>query len=85
MRRQKVLIVEDDEGLRHGHAGVLASGGYRVSEAATGEEALRRARAEPPDLVLLDAALPDGDGVEVCRRLKAEETLRAPSSSCSRG
>jgi signal transduction histidine kinase len=75
MKRQKVLVVEGDEGLRRAHASVLASEGYGVLEAATGGDALRLARAESPDLVLLDAALPDGDGVEVCRRIKADEEL----------
>jgi signal transduction histidine kinase len=62
--------------LRRVHAATLASEGYEVLEAATAADALRVARAEGPDLVLLDAALPDGDGVEVCRKLKADETLR---------
>ena len=75
MRKQKVLVVEEDEGLRRDHAAVLASEGYEVLEAATGEEALRLASAESPDLVLLDASLPDADGVEVCRKVKADESL----------
>ena len=42
-----------------------------ISEAATGEEALRLARAERPDLICLDLGMPDIDGVEVLRRLRA--------------
>src|SRR5215210_6558779 len=75
MRKQKVLVVEDDPELLRGHAEMLAAEGYEVLEAASGEEALRAAHASPPDLVLLDAVLPDGDGVEVCRKVKADPAL----------
>ncbi|HWS87842.1 MAG TPA: response regulator [Pyrinomonadaceae bacterium] len=76
MRKQKVLVAEDDEELRRGHAAMLAGEGYQVLEASTCDDALRLARAEGPDLILLDAALPDGEGVEVCRKIKAHEGLR---------
>ena len=76
MKRQKVLVVEDDEGLRRGHAEVLTSEGYEVFEAATCADAMRLARAESPDLILLDAELPDGDGVGVCQQIKAHAGLR---------
>src|SRR5687768_8678630 len=76
MRKQKVLVVEDDPELLRAHAAMLAAEGYEVSEVSDGAGALRLARAEAPDLVLLDAALPDGDGVEVCRRIKAEPSAR---------
>jgi signal transduction histidine kinase len=76
MRKQKILVVEDDEELRRDHAGVLASEGYQVLEASTCADALRLARAESPDLILLDAALPDGESVGVCQQIKAHEGLR---------
>ncbi|MBV9924251.1 MAG: response regulator [Acidobacteria bacterium] len=76
MRKQKVLVVEDDPDLRRGYTRILEPEGYELAQAATGEEGLGLARAERPDLVLLDVMLPDADGVEVCRRLKADETLR---------
>jgi signal transduction histidine kinase len=76
MKTQKVLVVEDDPGLLRGHAEMLAAEGYRVMEASAGGDALRVATEEKPDLVLLDAVLPDGDGVEVCRRMKADPALR---------
>ena len=76
MRTQKVLVVEDDEGLRHSHAAMLAGEGYQVIEASTCDDALRLARAESPDLILLDATLPDGEGVGVCQKIKAHEGLR---------
>jgi len=49
---------------------LLQQEGYNVSVAATGTEALRSAREDAPDLVLLDVGLPDLNGVEVCRRLR---------------
>jgi signal transduction histidine kinase len=59
-----------------GYTRILASEGYDIVQAVAGEEALRIARETRPDLVLLDVMLPDLDGVEVCRRLKADEALR---------
>jgi DNA-binding response OmpR family regulator len=67
----KVLVVEDDEAIARGLSAALRTQGFGVVHAATGAEALARA-ADAPDLVLLDLGLPDLDGVEVCRRLRAE-------------
>jgi len=50
--------------------------GYQVTVAGTGEEGLRAALREPPDLVILDLMLPGLDGLEVCRRLKADPRTR---------
>jgi adenylate cyclase len=72
MTQAKVLIAEDEADLRRAYARVLAAEGHEILSAATGQEALRLARTHRPDLVLLDAALPDADGLEVCRRLKAD-------------
>jgi PAS domain S-box-containing protein len=71
VRTHTVLNVNDDEARRYliGHA--LRRAGYRVVDAETGREALARAGAAGPDLILLDVRLPDIDGFEVCRRLKA--------------
>ena len=76
MSKQKVLLVEDDPDLQRGYTRLLESEGYEIAQAASGEEALRVARQVRPDLVLLDVMLPDADGVEVCRRIKADESLR---------
>ncbi|MGD0249234.1 MAG: HD domain-containing phosphohydrolase, partial [Candidatus Limnocylindrales bacterium] len=46
--------------------------GYRVCEAATGKEALDMAESERPDLLILDIAMPDVDGIEICRRIKSD-------------
>jgi DNA-binding response OmpR family regulator len=67
----RILIVEDDETIaRHVERALLAQG-HRVVVAGSGREALAEARANPPDLILIDLGLPDVDGVEVCRELRA--------------
>jgi len=68
--RPKILYVDDEEVNRRAFSWILQSEGFEVSEAATGDEALRLA-AERPDLVILDVNLPDINGFEVCRRLKS--------------
>jgi DNA-binding response OmpR family regulator len=62
-----VLVVEDDAGIATQLVRGLSRGGYQVDHVVTGSEALRRGGA---DVVLLDLGLPDGDGVQVCRRLR---------------
>src|SRR5438552_13700047 len=69
--KTKILIVDDAEGSRYVLTRMLQRARYEVREAATGLEALRLA-AENPDLVILDINLPDLNGREVCRRLKAD-------------
>src|SRR5581483_10447578 len=69
-----ILNVDDDEVGRYAKSRILQQAGYRVKEAATGSEALGLVKAERPHLVCLDVKLPDIDGVEVCRRIKADET-----------
>jgi signal transduction histidine kinase len=76
MRKQKVLVVEDDPDLLEAHASMLASEGHEILRAAAAADALRLARAERPDLVLLDVELPDADGVSVCQQIKTDEALR---------
>ncbi|HEX5451384.1 MAG TPA: response regulator, partial [Candidatus Limnocylindrales bacterium] len=70
--RRRVLIVEDDPSNRLLLAQVLARAGFDTVEAADGDEGLRQARSERPDLVVLDLGLPRVDGFEVCRRLRAD-------------
>jgi len=71
----KILVVEDDEGI----AGTLYRGltfeGYKVNVVYDGLAALASVRDDPPDLVILDWMLPGLDGLEVCRRLRAAGTL----------
>ena len=67
----KILIVDDNPMVLFAMVHLLKSEGYSVLEAKTGEECLALARAEQPDLVLLDVMLPDVNGVELCRQIKA--------------
>ncbi len=66
-----MLVVDDEANIRDLIDTALTFHGFAVTTADDGEGALRSARAERPDLVLLDVLLPDLDGFEVCRRLRA--------------
>ena len=70
--QRSVLVVDDEVSIRDAVGTALRYEGFSVSEAASGRDALARARAEPPDLIVLDVLLPDLDGFEVTRRLRAE-------------
>jgi two-component system alkaline phosphatase synthesis response regulator PhoP len=72
MAKEKILAVDDEEDIRELVRYNLAREGYRVEEAASGEEACRKARSWLPDLILLDLMLPGMDGLETCRILKRE-------------
>ena len=71
-----ILLVEDNETIRDAFAILLTESGYRVAQAASGQEALDTARDSVPDLVLLDLGLPDFGGLEVTRRLKDDPRTR---------
>ncbi|MEE3047977.1 MAG: phosphate regulon transcriptional regulator PhoB [Pseudomonadota bacterium] len=71
-----VLIVEDEAALVTMLRYNLESEGYRVSEAIDGEEAILLVIEEPPDLILLDWMLPSLSGIEVCRRIRRNESAR---------
>ena len=75
MQNSRILVVEDDTELCELVAGRLRETGYEVDIAATGVEALQRVEAHVPDLVILDIMLPELDGLEVCRRLRADHPL----------
>ncbi|NOZ24108.1 MAG: response regulator [Planctomycetes bacterium] len=75
MAKEHILVVEDEEDILELVRYNLAKEGYRVGGAISGEEALAKVKAEPPDLVVLDLMLPGVDGLEVCRRLKADAAL----------
>jgi len=66
----RILIVEDEPGLRLALSDRLSAEGYEVAAAADGEEGLRRATDEHFDLVILDVMLPRRSGLDVCRDLK---------------
>ena len=74
--KRKVLIV-DDERLNINVLSDLLKPDYKIMAAINGFQALKAARSEnPPDLILLDVMMPDLDGYEVCRQLKADESTR---------
>jgi signal transduction histidine kinase/CheY-like chemotaxis protein len=74
--RRRVLVIDDQEAMRLVLARSLDAERHAVLEAATGVAGLERARAEQPDVILLDLALPDVDGRDVLRRLKADPETR---------
>ena len=67
----RILVVEDDETIGPGLRDALGRQGYEVDWVTTGAEGIAHAAEHSPELVLLDLGLPDVDGVEVCRRLRA--------------
>jgi len=74
--QKKILIVEDEESLLKLESILLTTKGYLIQGAATGLAALEAVAVEPPDLILLDIMLPEMDGFEVCRRIKANPETR---------
>jgi two-component system phosphate regulon response regulator PhoB len=72
MARDRILLVDDEEAILELLSYNLTKEGYSVTCAASGEDALKEARAQLPDLIVLDLLLPGVDGLEVCRRLKAD-------------
>jgi PAS domain S-box-containing protein len=71
----RILVVDDDPQILSVTSRVLQRASYSVIEATTGSDGLRLAKEQKPDLILLDAVLPDLDGLEVCRRVKADPAL----------
>ena len=68
---RRVLFVDDDSAARNGYMTYLAASGYGVVGSATGQDALTLANSWKPDVIVLDLGLPDIDGWEVARQLKA--------------
>ena len=68
---RRVLVIDDEPGIRRVVKDALRPDVSIVLEARSGDEALAIAAAERPDLIVLDLGLPDMDGIEVCRRLRA--------------
>ena len=75
MQKQKILIVDDEEHIRELLKFNLNNSGYDTILASNGVEALKYAKDEKPDLVLLDIMIPEMDGIEVCKNIRAEKTL----------
>src|SRR5260370_36596161 len=76
MAGSTIILIEDELPIRRFLRASLTGNGYHLVEAETGEQGVRLAAQQPPDLIILDLGLPDMDGQEVLRRLR--EWLRAP-------
>lgn len=75
-KKHNILIVDDTPENLQVLGAMLEEAGYEVRIATSGPEALRDAAKMPPELILLDIMMPEMDGFEVCRRLKADAGLR---------
>jgi two-component system, cell cycle response regulator DivK len=75
MMSKVILVIEDQEDNRRIMRDLLTNAGYEVMEAVTGEEGVTAADTHRPDLILMDIQLPDTDGYEATRRIKARPAL----------
>jgi two-component system cell cycle response regulator DivK len=73
--RKVILVIEDQEDNRRIMRDLLTSANYDIIEAVTGEEGVRSAETNRPDLILMDIQLPDFDGYEATKRIKAIPAL----------
>jgi two-component system phosphate regulon response regulator PhoB len=76
MPKTKVLVIEDDRSLAEVLSYNLKQGGYEVLVATDGQDGLLQAQIKSPDIVILDLMLPVIDGLDVCRRLRADSTTK---------
>lgn len=82
--KQKILVVDDEPEAVELLEFNLKQAGYDVITAADGGEALHKAKAAQPALVVLDLMLPEIDGLEVCKLLRRNPTTAKMPTSCSR-
>jgi DNA-binding response OmpR family regulator len=76
MPKARILIVEDDRSLADVLDYNLRQEGYQTTVASDGQDGLQKAKLKPPDLIVLDLMLPIMDGLEICRRLRADPVTR---------
>lgn len=74
--QKNILLVEDEQALLKIYSNKLRNSGFNVSVAITGDEALRKAHTEMPDIILLDLILPGKDGFVVLEELKRSDTTK---------
>ena len=73
--RSRILLVDDEVAIQRALGPLLRSRGYDVDVAGTGMDALKIFAEQPPDLIVLDLGLPDLEGTEVCRRVRARSRI----------
>ncbi|HET9553636.1 MAG TPA: response regulator [Anaeromyxobacteraceae bacterium] len=79
MERKKILLVDDSSTVRLMERMILARQPYDLVEARDGQEGVEKARAEKPDLILMDVVMPRMTGFEACKKLReADETKAIP-------
>ena len=71
-----ILVTDDDPRILLLMTEVLGEAGYEVLQASNGKECLEAVKAHHPDILLLDVVLPDTTGIELCRQIKADESLQ---------
>jgi len=76
--KKKILIIEDDRALQNALVEVLIQEGFETISAFDGEEGMKKASEEPPDLILLDIILPKKDGYEVLEEIKKSPQKNIP-------
>ena len=76
MPRNRILIVNNEPEITNTLSTILRPRNFQVSAASGGTEGLAKAKDERPDLILLEAALPDIDGYEVCVKLRSDKATR---------
>jgi DNA-binding response OmpR family regulator len=72
MMKSRILVVDDNQSVVRAIEGILKKQGYDVLTAFDGEEGLRAAHSQRPNLIILDIVMPKMDGYEVCQRLQAD-------------
>lgn len=77
INKGNILVVDDTPANLKVLTGILKQNGYKVRPAPSGKLALQGARSEKPDLILLDITMPEMNGYEVCKHLKADEVLKS--------
>jgi len=74
--KKRILLIEDEKDMAYAVSLQLEAKGYEIITACDGQEGLNKARAENPDLIILDLMLPKIDGYKVCRMLKFDNKYK---------